>query len=169
MSTQSFPEKDNIIQWCQDDNIPCNDLSARNPRFSWCLEVGNPAIVIYKQSHLPDRIYFQFTISLAQQHVELLANNQNKRSETVLKMQSLITQYDAHLNINNNNQTQINGFSINKIHFHTTIKKADFLTLLLRTQLIFNNFLNHLNLELGVSTQLQQAESSTSSENPLAG
>ena len=88
MSAKSFPEKDNIIQWCKDDGLSCDDISAKNPTFAWCLELGSPKVIIYKLSTLPDRIYFQTNTGLAPEHVKLLDEDASKKGNLILKIQN---------------------------------------------------------------------------------
>ena len=167
MFTGSFPEKDNIIQWCKDDGLSCNDISAKNSNLVWCLEIGKPSVLLYKILNLQDRIYFQTNTVLAPEHVKLLNENASKKGNIVLKIQTIIVQLEANPNFLNNSEKKLERISINKIHFHSSINKADFLEKLVRIQNIQNCILNHLNVELGMGMQAQQQDS-TSSENPLA-
>ena len=84
-----------------------------------------------------------------------------------MKIQTIIVQLEANPNFLNNSEKKLERISINKIHFHSSINKADFLEKLVRIQNIQNCILNHLNVELGMGMQAQQQDS-TSSENPLA-
>ena len=56
--TDNDSVKTNIIGWCNADNLKCVDESSNNPKFSWAILVGGE-VMIYKQPHLPDRIYIQ--------------------------------------------------------------------------------------------------------------
>jgi len=170
MSNQPDPVMTNIIDWCQEDNIPCENQSAQRPNVLWVLKIGNLAITIFKLQQLPDRIYVQSGISLNGNHRTLVNQTWKvaQKNDMMMKLKMLATQYDVNMNfvMNGNN---LNSFSTYKIHFHTSISKADFLSLFMRIQTIHEIILNQLNLSLGIATQQLQASQDAGSENPLSG
>lgn len=65
MSAQPDPTRQNIIDWCQEDNIPSISDDAKNPQFVWAIGVGATRISVYKIIQIPDRIYFQSQINFS--------------------------------------------------------------------------------------------------------
>ena len=139
--------KQNIIDWCQQDGIPCVEQPT-NPQMIWGLSLGS--ITLYKQPRLPDRIYFQSTINLSNIHRTLVNQTWDNAQRNVMmfNLKKLVTQLDALLNFVNPNEELI-GFHTFKIQGHATISKADFIEKFLRMQSIHEIVLNQLNLELG--------------------
>ena len=170
MSEQPDPVMTNIINWCQEDHIPCENQSSQRPNVLWVLKIGNLAITVYKLPQLPDRIYVQSGISLNDNHRTLVNQTWEvaQKNDMMLKLKMLATQYDANMNfvVNDNN---LNSFSTYKIHYHSTISKADFLSLFMRIQNIHEIVWNQLNSSLGLATQQLQAIQDAGSENPLSG
>jgi len=162
--------KQNIMTWCTDDGITCVDESSRNPTFSWLLALSNPQILFYKQPNLQDRIYAQSQINVSPQHQTMIEGwDATKRNNMILNLQTLATQFDININFqqDGNKITSISSF---KIHFHSTIKKSDFLDLLVRVQNIHNSFLNQLRFSLGLELQqLQSQQQPSESTNPAIG
>jgi len=170
MTNQPDPAMTNIINWCKEDNIPCEDSSAKLPNVLWSLKIGTLSVSAYKLQQTPDRIYVQSGIVLNPNHQTLVNQTwkQPKRNDMMMKLKMLSAQYDVNLNFRMNDEN-LTGFATFKIHFHTTISKTDFLTLFLRVSSIHEIFLNQLNLSLGLETQLLQASQDASSVNPLSG
>ena len=169
MSENQDVVKQNIINWCNEDRIEFVDESSRNPNFSWLVAVGKPQILFYKQPNLQDRIYAQSQIVVSPEHQTMIEGwNATKRNSMILKLQTLATQFDINMNfqLEGNKITTIGSF---KVHFHSTIKKSDFLSLLLRVQTIHNNLLNQLRLSLGLELQQLQSQQSSESSNPAIG
>jgi len=170
-SHQSDITKENIINWCKEDNIPCNDESSLNPQFTWSLTIGDPAIIVYKQPHLPDRIYIQSQIKIAPEHQTLIKDTWNvpKRNTFVVKLQSMAANLDVNMNFKFDKDGIMTSISSFKVHFHSTISKADFLQLFLRVQGIHRVLLNQLIIELGLELQQEQQKGQAGSDNPLSG
>ncbi len=170
MSNQPDPAMTNIINWCQEDNIQCVDTSANRPNVLWSLRIGTLAITVYKLPQILDRIYVQSGINLNPEHQTLVNQTwqQPQRNDMMMKLKMLATQYDVNLNFGMNGNNLI-SFSTFKIHFHTSISKADFLSLFIRVQTIHEIILNQLNLSLGLATQQLQASQDAGTENPLSG
>jgi len=170
MTNQPDPAMTNIINWCKEDNIPCEDHSAKLPNVLWSLKIGSQSVSVYKLPQTPDRIYVQSGIKLSSVHQTLVNQTwkQSQRNEMMLKLKMLATQYDVNMNfvMDGNN---IISFATFKIHFHTSISKADFLSSFLRISSIHEIILNQLNLSLGLATQQLQASQDANSENPLSG
>jgi len=135
-SQQPDITKENIMNWCNDDNIQCVDESTSNPQFTWSLAIGNPAIIVYKQPHLPDRIFIQSQITISPEHQTLIRETWNvpKRNGFAVKLQSLGVQLDINMNFGFDRDGIMTSISSFKVHFHSTISKADFLKLFLRVQ-----------------------------------
>ena len=170
MSNQNDPVKQNIIDWCKADNIPCEDNSATSPKSLWALKIGNYAVTIHKPSNSLDRIYIQSGISLNPDHRTMVNQTwqPEQKNDMMMKLKMLATQYDVNLNFGMDNNDLI-SFSTYKIHFHTSISKADFLSLFIKIQTVHEIFLNQLNLALGIATQQLQASQDAGSTNPLSG
>jgi len=130
MSNQPDPVMTNIINWCQEDNIPCEDTSTNLPNVLWSLKLGTQAVSAYKLQHIPDRIYIQSGITLNPNHQTLVNQTweQAQRNDMMMKLKMLSAQYDVNLNFRMNDEN-LTGFATFKIHFHTSISKADFLSL----------------------------------------
>ena len=139
--------RQNIIDWCQQDGIPCVEQPA-NPQMVWGLSLGS--ISIYKQPRFTDRIYFQSSINLSNIHRTLVNQTWDNAHRNVMmfNLKKLVTQLDALLNFINPNDELI-GFHTFKIQCNSTILKADFIEKFLRMQAIHEIVLNQLNLELG--------------------
>ncbi len=170
MANQPDPVMTNIIDWCREDNIPCEDNSARLPNVSWSLRIGTLAVSAYKLQQIPDRIYIQSGITLNPNHQTLVNQTweQPQRNDMMMKLKMLSAQYGVNMSFGMNGNNLI-SFATFKIHFHTTISKADFLTLFLRVSSIHEIFLNQLSLSLGLATRQLQANQDASSANPLSG
>ncbi len=86
----------------------------------------------------------------------------------ILNLQTLATQFDINMNfqLEGNKLISIGSF---KIHFHSTIKKSDFLDMLVRVQNIHNTLLNQLRLSLGLELQQMQSQQASESSNPAIG
>jgi len=170
MSENQDVVKQNIMNWCSEDKIECIDESSRNPSFNWLLSIGDPKILFYKQPHLQDRINAQSQIIVSPEHQTMIEGwNATKRNDMVFKLQTIATQYDISMNFQKEGDkiTMINSF---KTHFHSTIKKSDFLELFIRVQNIHMNLLNQLRLSLGLELQqLQSQQQSSESSNPAIG
>ena len=170
MSNQPDPVMTNIINWCQEDNIQCVDNSTNRSNVLWSLRIGTQSITVYKLSHILDRVYVQSGIGLNPEHQTLVNQTwqQPQRNDMMMKMKMLATQYDVNIDfvMNGNN---IISFSTFKIHFHTTMSKADFLSMYIRIQSIHEIIFNQLNLSLGLATQQLQASQDAGADNPLSG
>jgi len=170
MANQPDPVMTNIINWCQEDNIPCEDNRANRPNVLWSLHIGTLAVSVYKLQQIPDRIYVQSGITLSTNHRTLVNQNweQARRNDLMMKLKMLATQYDVYMNFGMDGDNVL-SFSTIKIHFHTSISKAEFLSMFLRVSSIHEIILNQLNLALGLATQQLQASQDAGSDNPLSG
>ena len=170
MSENQDVVKQNIMNWCNEDGIERVDESSRNPNLSWLVALGKPQILFYKQPNLQDRIYAQSQINVSPEHQTMIEGwDAIKRNNMILKLQTLATQFGININFQQegNKITSISSF---KIHFHSTIKKSDFLDLLVRVQNIHNTLLNQLRFSLGLELQqLQSQQQSSESSNPAIG
>jgi len=169
MSNQPDPVIQNVIDWCKEDNIDCVDDSSKNTTLSWLLTI-NKNVIIYKQPEQPDRIYIQSQINISKNHQEMITKwNQTKKNDLILKLQTLVAQFDANIQIIQE-ETTITKIVLSKVRFHSTISKAEFLELYVRTDTIHGTILNHLRHSLGLELQQSQAQQKHSdSDNPLAG
>lgn len=77
--------RQNIIDWCKEDNIPCIDVTAQNPQFAWTLTLGNTGhrITIYKNKQHNDRIYIQSQIAWSETHRTWLIKHGMRLKEMV--------------------------------------------------------------------------------------
>ena len=174
MSTENQQDivKQNIIQWCKDDNIPCEDVSSKNHQFAWGLAIGKPETIIYKQPHLPDRIYIQSQITITPEHQELINTTWTlqKKNDMLLNLRMLAVQYDINMNFQEDSNGKLIAISSFKIHFHSSIKKANILKMFIRVQSIHIVILNQLSKALGIEMkQLQAQQQSSDSSNPAIG
>jgi len=157
--------KQNIMNYCTADNIRFEDQSSKNTNLDWCLMI-NGKVAVYKQQQYPERIYFQSGINIASEHQALITTNNQIRNNILLRIPSLLAQLDVSCKITqaNNSITQI---SLSKLHFHSSIKKADFLELYLRLYQVQEVLLNQLSVQLQVS--LQQLTQNQQTPAPGAG
>ena len=86
----------------------------------------------------------------------------------VLNMKKLSTQYNVNMDFQMNGDNLL-GFNTFKIHYHSSISKADFLEKFIRIQGIHEIILNSLNIELGIATQIVQTNPNSGTENPAIG
>ena len=169
MSMTTFQEKDSIIQWCKDDGISCTDKSDKLEKLTWILEIGNPVISIYKLPKYDDRIFFQANMDLSPKQKDLLDKDASKKQNIMLQVQSLAIQLETNPSFVIDDDKNKFRVSLTKIHYHSSVKKADFLEKLIRVQNVQNLMMNKLSVALGQDMELQQAQESASSDNPLAG
>jgi len=156
MSDQPDPVKQNIVDWFQEDSITCKDISDKNPSFTWILEVGTQAtVLIFKLPNYPNRIYFRTMTNLISEHVKLLAEDAKKKGSIQFKIHTLAVQLEVNPTFKNDDKEQFNAIWISKIHYNSSIKKADLLEKFVRIQQCQNVVLNNLNKELGISIQSQ--------------
>ena len=66
-----YTVKKNIIDWYREDNRACVDASSQNTQFNFALLIAN-TVIIYKQPHLPNRIYIQSPIDISPEHQNLI-------------------------------------------------------------------------------------------------
>lgn len=153
MSSQPDPIIQNIIDWCQEDNIRSVVDTTTNPRMIWAVNVG-AGIIVYKQQQLLDRIYFQSQINFAEIHRTLVNQtwDVSQRNAMMFNLKKLAAQFDVLMNFQLTND-ELTGFHTYKIHHDFTISKADFLEKFLRVQAVHDVILNQLNFELGHALQ----------------
>ena len=159
MSNQPDPVKQNIIDYCQEDNIPCAD-PPNVPNSSWLVllgQVGNQ-ITVYKSTRYDDRIYFQSQIGFSEVHRTLVNQtwNAQQRNNMMFNLKKLAVQYDVNLNFQMNGD-EIVGIKTFKIHFHSAISKSELLEKHMRLESVHIIFLNQLNIELGIAIQQNRA------------
>jgi len=155
MSNQPDPVRQNIRNWCNADNIPCVDGN-QSPNMDWCLMLNNRRIAVFKLTRFADRIYFQTGINVAPAHQQMIRENNQIRNNILLQIPTLIIQlgHDPRITQANNTITVIN---LSKIHFHTTISKAEFLSIVSRLINVHQLVLNQLSVTLQTTlAQLQQ-------------
>ena len=155
MSNQSDPVKQNIIDWCAEDNMPCAD-PPNVPNSSWLLllgQVGNQ-ITVYKSTMYNDRIYFQSQIGFSEVHRKLVNQtwNAQQRNNMMFNLKKLAVQYDVNLNFQMNGD-EIVGIKTFKIYFHSAISKSELLEKHMRLESVHIVLLNQLNIELGIAIQ----------------
>ena len=157
MSSQPDPIRQNVLDWCHEDDIRTANNTSTNTQFSWAIGVGNPTISVYKITQFPDRIYFQSQINFSEIHRTLVNQtwNTNQRNGMMFNLKKLVAGLDILMNFQLTND-ELRGFHTYKIHHHSTISKADFLEKYLRVQAIHEVILNQLNIELGQSLQSSQ-------------
>ena len=155
MSTQPDPVKQNIVDWCQEDDIACV-IAHDVPNFAWVLQLGRVGhtITIYKTTQHDDRIYIQSQISFGVTHRTLVNQtwNAQQRNNMTFNIRKLAVQYDCNLNFQLNGDEVI-GINTFKIHFHATISKSELLEKHVRMESIHLILLNQLNIELGIALQ----------------
>jgi len=170
MSNQPDPVIQNIVDWCQEDNIPCTVANNPEPPFAWVVTLGRVGqiITIYKTTNHNDRIYVQSQIAFSEAHRTLVNQtwNAQQRNNMMFNLTKLAVQYGVGLNFQQN-ADEIIGVNTFKIHHHSTISKAELLEKYIRIESIHMVFLNQLNLELGVA--LQQNRENESSGNADTG
>jgi len=148
--------KTNIMDYLNEDSITFEDISDKNTNFTWILQVGKQTpVLIFKLPAFPNRIYLRTTIGLAPEHVKLLAEDDTKKGKTILKIHTLAIQLDVNPDFKNDKKKQLHQIWFNKIHYNSSIKKADLLEKFIRIQQCQNVLLNHLNIELGIGMQSQ--------------
>ena len=161
MSNQPDPVKQNIIDWCNADNIPFEDKSSEYPSMDWTLMIMK-RVAVYKQKRFSDRIYFHAGFNFAPEHKTLIDGNNQLRNEIILQIPLLLCQMDVTSKIEGTGNN-ITGISLSKVHFHSSIKKADFLSLYTKVFQVFQALLNQLSIKLKVTLQqLQQNQLSPS-------
>ena len=170
MSENQDPVRQNIIDWCQTDNIPCVETSQNNPNFTWSFSLGPTAITIYKQPQLTDRIYIQSQIGLSPEHQTLVNQTWQipQKNTMMINLKKLAAQYNINMDFRMNGNDLL-GFNTFTIHFHSSISKADFLEKFIKLQGIHDIILNSLNVELGIATQMTQTNTNSGAENPAIG
>jgi len=156
MSDQPDPVGQNIIDWCQEDNIQSSG-GAETTQIVWSRHIGTRGISVYKLTRFSDRIYFQSTINFSEIHRTLVNQtwNESKRGVMMFNLKKLVAQLDILINFRLNND-ELTGFHTYKIHYHSTISKADFIEKYLRIQSVHDIVLNQLNLELGEALQSER-------------
>jgi len=159
--------KNKIVQWCKEDNIPCN-VAPDAPNFVWVLTLGRvgQVITIYKTTAHDDRIYIQSQIAWSEVHRTLVNQtwNAQKRNNMMLNLRKLAVQYDCNMTFQVNGDEVI-GINTNKIHFHSTISKSELLEKYIRIGSIHLVILDQLNIELGGVVQQSQADENSSNTN----
>ena len=171
MSAEQDVVKENIIQWCKDDKITYNDMSKNNPNFSWVIGIGKTSIIIYKAPQVSDRIFVESRIKLAPEHEKLVNEDwaPGKKTNMILKLRTLSVQLDFNIAFTTKEKDKITETKSNKIHFHSSIKKADFLQLFLRVSNIHDHILTQVSALLQTEVKQLQAVQDAGSENPLSG
>jgi len=155
--------KQNIMDWFKEDSISITDISEKNPKFTWILQVSkSPAVLVFKIPQFPNRIYFRTTTTLRPDHVKLFSEDETKKQNFIFKIHTLAIQLDVNPTFPNNDKKQLSEIWINKIHYNTTIKKADLIEKFTRIQHCQNAILNHINRELKASMQIQTPEPNAS-------
>jgi len=169
MSDQPDPVKQNILDWCKEDHMKCEDVSDKNPQFAFCIQIGTQ-IVIYKKPKLLDRIFVQSQITVNPKHTKLIKSKPDLEKKLMIGLPTLATQFDVSISFDATKDNELTGIRIYKTHFHSSISKADFLALITRHQPVYNVILNQLRQELGFESQQAEAQQKFSdSDNPLAG
>ena len=159
MSNQTDPVKQNIMDWCNADGITFEDESSKYPNMDWSLMIRK-RVAVDKQKRFSDRIYFHAGFNFAPEHKTLIQSNNQLRNEIILQIPLLLSQMDVTSKIEGTGN-DITGISLSKVHFHSSIKKADFLSLYTRVHQVFQALLNQLGIKLKVTLQqLQQNQSS---------
>lgn len=155
MSAQPDPVRQNIIDWCNEDNIDCVE-STTNQNMAWNLMINTGRVAVFRPTRFSDRIYFQSGINIAPQHQTLIANNGDIRNKILLQIPSLIIQLDHDPRVFQTDTT-ITRLNITKIHFHTTISKAMLLSMSNRLLNVHQLVLNQLSVPLQTTmAQLEQ-------------
>lgn len=156
--------KESIIEYCKEDGIDCIDTSSKNPHHEWSLNLNK--VIIYCQKKYPHRIYVQVNISFGEL-VPIFNTKENKgKLMTLLKMFALSN--DFNLGFAYDDKKNVNRIIAFKVHYNSTIKKADFLPLYSRV----GNILDMLYIQLqnvgNVENKKIQDQQKASDENPLA-
>jgi len=150
------PAKNNIICWCKADNLKCIDESSNNPKFSWAILIGGE-VMIYKQPHLPDRIYIQSQIAISPEHQTLIEAKLDMKNNLMLNLTTNATNLDIGMNFQIVEE-KLKGVNLSKVHFADTISKADLLRNFLRVQQVHQTILNQLRSTLGLEFQQSKAQ-----------
>ncbi len=87
----------------------------------------------------------------------------------ILKLRTLSVQLDFNIAFTTKEKDKITEIKSNKIHFHSSIKKADFLQLFLRMSNIHDHILTQVSALLQTEVKQLQAVQDAGSENPLSG
>jgi len=167
MTTQPDPVKQDIIDWCTEDNIHCV-VASDVPSVTWLLslgQVGN-SITVFKSTTYDDRIYFQSQIGFSDAHRTLVNQtwNAQQRNTMMFNLKKLAVQYDVNLNFQPNGD-EIVGIKTFKIHFHSTISKSELLEKHIRMESVHIILLNQLNIELGLAIQESRANENSGNTN----
>lgn len=166
MSMSDDQVKQNIMKYCDDDGIKCVDSSANKPNFEWSLDLAK--ISVYKQKKFPDRIYIQSTIIFGE--LGKLLDTPQKKNNLMITLKSFALANEFNLDFSFDEKQNLTGILSYKIHYHSSISKADFLTLQLRITDVQDILFNQLTNLLGTETKkLKAQQENQNKENPAIG
>ena len=155
---------DNILKWCKEDKVPCVAVPD-NPTITFGFKIGNSSIYIYKSPQYPDRIFIESQINIASEHEKLINEtwDNGKKNGMILQLKGMAIQLDFNIMFGTKDKDKITNVKSNKIHFHTSINKADFLEKFLRVGNIHDHVLNQLSVLLQTEVQNIQAQKASQS------
>ena len=122
--------KENIKKYCDEDKISYQDLTSFNVSTNWGFQSGK--IIFYALSDFPERIYFQTQLMIRtfEKEVNDVWGNA-KRNNFIMSLREFALTHNISFDLVME-KDRIVGVKFFKIHYHSTIKKADFLTLFYR-------------------------------------
>ena len=161
-----------IVEWCKQDGIPYIAIESEKlpEKFFWQINISTPAIAIYQQKHLPDRIYFQQDINITDEHEKLVNKTWNpiKKQSMMSVIQTNVNSFDVFVDFIT--AKKLEKIRLYDIHFSKGLDKAIFLKKTLRLQSIIQQTMNLLSINMEVDLkQIEKAQEKSSEENPLAG
>jgi hypothetical protein len=159
LSESDTAVRDNILKWCKEDKIPCVAVPD-NPTITFGFKIGNSSIYIYKSSQFPDRIFIESVINIAPEHKTLINEtwDNGKKNGMILQLKGMAIQLGFNIIVGTIDKDKITDVKSNNIHFHTSIKKAEFLEKFLRIGNIHDHVLNQLSILLQTEVQNIQAQ-----------
>jgi len=160
MSQQINTMKQNIIDWCNEENTQYVDTSNANPQFTWSLQVGVDHIIFYQAVNYPNRIYIQVQIDISNENQGCLENDPNKKKDLLLKLDTLATMFDISIKFIENAERILMRVRPFKAHYNSTMTKVEFLKYIERMSNIKFTLENHLLITIGNELQLQQDQQS---------
>lgn len=156
--------RDNILKWCKEDKIPCVAIPD-NPTITFGFKIGNSSIYLYKSPQFADRIFIESVINIAPEHEKLINEtwDMGKKNAMIIDIKGMAVQLDFNIMFGTKDKDKITMVKSNKIHFHTSINKADFLEKFLRVGNIHDVVLNRLSIALQTEVQNIQAQQASQS------
>ena len=160
VSNQTNSVKQNIIDWCNEENIQCVDSGNANQQFIWSLRIDVEHIIFYQMVNYQDRIIIQAQIDIPKEKQGCIENDKNKKSELLLKLETLATMFHVSIKFIENDEHILIKVRPFKPHYSSTMTKVEFLEYRERMSNIKSTLENHLFIVIGNEFKLQQNQQS---------